>query len=45
MEAYGRLDALAQTLAEIEPEKFGDTLADIQDIYYPLVEGLVERWL
>ena len=40
MEAYARLDALAHTLAEIEPQKFGDTLADLEDISYKLVEAL-----
>ena len=40
MEAYVRLDALAYTLAEIDPKKFGNTLADLQDISYTLVEEL-----
>ena len=40
MEAYARLDALAHTLAEIDPKKFGDTLADLEDISYTLVEVL-----
>ena len=40
MEAYARLDALAHTLAEIEPKKFRDTLADLQDISYTLIEAL-----
>ena len=35
-----RLDALAQTLAEIEPQKFDDTLADLEDISYAHVEAL-----
>ena len=39
MEAYARLDPLAHTLAEIEPKKFGDTLADLEDISYTLVEA------
>ena len=29
MHAYARLDALAHTLAEIKPQKFGNTLADL----------------
>ena len=37
MEAYARLDALAHTVAEIEPKKFGDTLADLEDISYTLL--------
>ena len=40
MEAYARLDALAHTLAEIEPQKFSDTLADLEDISYTLVKAL-----
>ena len=40
MEAYARLDPLAHTLAEIEPQKFGDTLAALEDISYTLVEAL-----
>ena len=40
MEAYARLDALAHPLAEIEPKKLGDTLADLEDISYTLVEAL-----
>ena len=40
MEAYARFDPLAHTLAEIEPQKFGDTLADLEDISYTLVEAL-----
>ena len=40
MEAYARLDPLAHTLAEIEPQKFGHTLADLEDISYTLVEAL-----
>ena len=40
VEAYARLDAMAHTLAEIEPQKFSDTLADLQDISYTLVEAL-----
>ena len=40
VEAYARLDPLAHTLAEIEPKKFGDTLADLEDISYTLVEAL-----
>ena len=40
MEAYAPLDALLHTLAEIEPYKFADTLADLQDISYTVVEAL-----
>ena len=40
MEAYARLDVLAHTLVEIEPKEFCDTLADLQDISYTLVEAL-----
>ena len=40
MEAYATLDALAHTLKEIEPQKFGDTLTYLQDISYTLVEAL-----
>ena len=40
MQAYVLLDALAHTLAEIEPQKFGDTLAYLEDISYTLVEAL-----
>ena len=40
VEAYARLDAQAQTLAEVEPQKFRDTLADLEDISYTLVEAL-----
>ena len=40
MEAYARLDPLAHTLAEIKPQKFGDTLADLEDISCTLVEAL-----
>ena len=40
VEAYARFDPLAHTLAEIEPQKFSDTLADLQDISYTLVEAL-----
>ena len=40
MEAYARLDALAHTVAEIEPKKFGDTLADLQDISYTLLKAM-----
>ena len=40
MQAYARLDALAHTLEEIEPQKFGDTLADLEEIFYTLVEAL-----
>ena len=32
MEAEALLDALAHTLAEMEPEKFGDTVADVEGI-------------
>ena len=32
MEAEALLDALAHTLAEMEPEKFGDTVADLEGI-------------
>ena len=34
------LDALAHTLAEIEAKKFRDKLADVQDIFYTVVEAL-----
>ena len=40
VEAYARLDALTNTLAEIEPQKFRDTLADLQDISCTIVETL-----
>ena len=40
METYALLDALAHTLAEIEPQKFRETLAYLQDISYRLVEAL-----
>ena len=32
MEAEALLDALAHTLAEMETEKFGDTVADLEGI-------------
>ena len=32
MEAEALLDALAHTVAEMEPEKFGDTVADVEGI-------------
>ena len=40
LEAYARLDALAHTVAEIEPKKFGDTLADLEDISYTLLKAM-----
>ena len=40
MEAYARLDALAHTVAEIEPKKFGDTLADLEDNCYTLLKAM-----
>ena len=40
MQAYALLDALAHTLPEIEAQKFGDTLACLEDISYTLVEAL-----
>ena len=40
LETYARLDALAHTLAEIEVQKFSNTLADLEDISYTLVEAL-----
>ena len=40
LQAYARLDALAHTVAEIEPKKFGDTLADLQDISYTLLKAI-----
>ena len=39
VEAYARLDAVAHTLAEIKPQKFSDTLADLKEISYTLVEA------
>ena len=32
MEAEVRLDAQVHTLAQMEHEKFGDTLADVEDV-------------
>ena len=40
VQAYASLDALAHTLKEIVPQKFGDTLTYLQDISYTLVEAL-----
>ena len=40
MEAYAWLDALAHTVAEIEPKKFGDTLADLEDNSYTLLKAM-----
>ena len=40
MEAYAQLDAFAHTVAEIEPKKFGDTLADLEDISYTLLKAM-----
>ena len=36
MKAEALLDALAQTLEEIKPGKFGDTLANVQDIAHTM---------
>jgi len=36
VEAEALLDTLAYTRAEIEPEKFGDTLADVEGIAYTM---------
>ena len=40
LDAYARLDALAHTVAEIEPKKFGDTLADPEEISYTLLKAM-----
>ena len=40
MEAYARLYTLAHTLAEIEPQKFSNTVAVLEDISYTLAEAL-----
>ena len=40
LETYARLDTLAHTVAEIEPKKFGDTLADLEDISYTLLKAM-----
>ena len=40
MEAYARLDTLAHTPAEIEPQKFSNTVAVLEDIFYTLAEAL-----
>ena len=40
MQVYARLDALADKLAEIEVQKFSNTLAHLEDISYTLVEAL-----
>ena len=42
VDAFARLDAPAHTVVEIKPEKFGDTLASLEDISYTLVEALVD---
>ena len=36
MKAEALLDALAQTLEEIKPGKFGDTLANVQGIAHTI---------
>ena len=40
MGAYARLHALVHTLAKIDTQKFRNTLADLEDISYTLVEAL-----
>ena len=40
LKAYAQLDALAHTVAEIEPKKFRDTLADLKDISYTLLKAM-----
>ena len=40
MEAELLLKALAYNPSEMEPKKFGDTLADLEEISYTLVEAL-----
>ena len=40
MEAYGRFYTQAQTLAEIEPQKFSNTVAVLEDISYTVAEAL-----
>ena len=40
MKANAQLDALAHTVAEIEPKKFRDTLADLKDISYTLLKAM-----
>ena len=39
VEAYARLDAVAHTLAEMKPQKFSFTLADLEYNSYTLVEA------
>ena len=36
METKALPDALAKTLAEMDPEKFGDTLADVEGIAFKM---------
>ena len=40
MKAYARLYTLAHTLAEIEPPKFSNTVAVLEDISYRLAKAL-----
>ena len=40
MEAYARLDTLAHAPEEIEPQKFSNTVAVLEDISYTLAEAL-----
>lgn len=40
MKAYARLYTLAHTLAEIEPPKFSNSVAVLEDISYTLAKAL-----
>ena len=40
MEAYSRLYTQAHTVAEIEPQKFSNTVAFLEDISYTVAEAL-----
>lgn len=42
VDAFARLHALAHTVVEIKPEKFGNTLANLEDISYTLIETVVD---
>ena len=44
MEAYARLYTKAHTLAEMEPQKFSNTVAVLEDISYTVAEALGDVW-
>ena len=40
LKAYAQLDALAHTVTEMQPKKFGDTLANLEDISYTVLKAM-----